>query len=637
MIDRDPYLPISAYGAIGNMRSVALVGLDGSIDWCCFPEIDSPSVFAAILDHASGGCFRVAPARPLASSQRYLDFSNVLETTFDTERGRLVVTDFMPLRGSIIAGEDHEAPPEIHRLIEAIDGDIEVEITWAPRPDYGRTPPNLEPTPSGFVATAGDDRLALGGLPAGVTPTTDPSGPLVRTTLTMRAGTRLALLTRWDATDAATSPEVASRALEETLTSWRSWATMEQQANDRGWAGYWNEHVIRSELALKLLTFAPTGAIAAAPTTSLPETVGGVRNWDYRFSWIRDSALTAQAFNAMGHIEEAGAFIHWAERVSRKRGVNEHRLRLMYDVRGNACLPEGELGHFEGYRRSKPVRFGNKAAEQHQHDIYGDLLGAAYEYVRMGRDFDPDMWDFLSRCASHTVDIWSDPDDGIWEFRDGPHQFVYSKVMVWVALQRACIMAARGHLKGDVATWSREQERVCQDILAKGYNEEVRAFTITYGSPDLDAANLLIPLREFLPFADARVQSTIDRTIEELTENGMVYRYLTDDGLPGEEGTFVLCTFWLVDALALSGRLDEAYQIFDGMASRVNHVGLLSEQIEATTGKFLGNFPQAFSHMGLINSALYLAHMEGRETPVPAPIGTEAHRDEARRILGKTA
>ena len=633
MTDQDTYLPIADYGAIGNLKTVALVGLNGSIDWCCFPEIDNPAVFCSLLDHAKGGRFQVAPARPLGSTQRYLPFTNIIETTFDAEGGRLVMTDFMPLHGALAPGEDHQAPPEIQRIVEAVGGDVEVEIIWAPRFDFAREVHTIAPTPSGFVAVAGDSRLAIGGLPPGAEPERDSQGPLVRQRVKLLAGHRLALVTRWDSADTDFTANIAQLALDRTIAAWRGWATMEQQPDSREWAGYWSDHVVRSELALKLMTFHPTGAIAAAPTTSLPETIGGVRNWDYRFSWIRDSSLAAQALNAMGHMAEAAAFIDWTEHVSAEQGEEGRDLRLMYSVRGRPCLPEEELSHLEGYRRSTPVRIGNEAAQQTQLDIYGDLLGAAYEFVRMDRDFDQATWDFLSHVADHALNIWQDPDEGIWEFRNGPFQFVYSKMMVWVALQRAGLLAAQGQLAGDPRRWKQAQDQLCIDILAKGYDTEQGAFTIAYGKKELDAANLLIPIREFLPIADPRVQSTIDRTMERLTENDLVYRYHMDDGLPGQEGTFVLCTFWLADALALSGRMDEAYRIFDGVASRVNHVGLLSEQIDPSSGAFLGNFPQAFSHMGLINTALYLAHMEGRKTPVPAPIGTEEHRAEARLIL----
>lgn len=624
-----PYLPIEAYGAIGNLRTVALVGLNGAIDWCCLPEVDSPAVFAALLDHARGGSFRIAPSTTIASSQRYLPLSNVLETTFDTPGGRLVVTDFMPLRGDIAAGGEHEAAPEIHRILRAVGGDVDVEVTFRPRFNFARGETTIQPAAGGIVAVAGDQQMAVGGFDERAAPTAEPGGHAVHVSFRLAAGHRRAFVVRWGDTSVPAILPRSERALHETLAAWHAWTRLEKMDPARSWAGYWNEHVIRSELALKLLTFAPTGAIAAAATTSLPEVIGGVRNWDYRYSWIRDAGLAAQAFNAMGHGAEAAAYVHWAERVSRRWGeAGDARLHIMYDVRGEHCLPEEELTHLDGYRGSRPVRIGNLAAEQLQLDVYGDLLTAAYEYARMGRDFDDGIWRFLSQVADQAMEVWRKPDDGIWEFRQGPWHFVYSKVMVWAALQRARAMAARGKLRGNTSRWAAVQKAVRQEVLEKGYDPDLNAFTIAYEMKDLDAANLLIPLHEFLPFEDPRVQGTIDRTLERLTANDFVYRYRIDDGLPGEEGAFVLCTFWLAGALALSGRLDEAYRIFDGMASRVNHVGLLAEQIDPYSGQFLGNFPQAFSHIGLINGALYLAHMEGRETPVPEPLGTIEHRQK---------
>jgi GH15 family glucan-1,4-alpha-glucosidase len=626
------YLPISDYGAIGNLRTVALVGIDGSIDWCCLPEIDSPSVFARLLDNSRGGRFSVAPAYPLGREQRYIPVTNVLETIFDTERGRLVVIDFMPLSGTLDRPEMHTAEPEICRLVRAEGGDVEVEVLWAPRFDYALTVPEIEATPNGYIAFAGDTRLVLGGLPEGEI-AGGVDGRHVRSRFTLRAGESVGLATRWDDVDLPTSTAVVTGKLEQTIRSWLAWARNERQADDRSWAGYWSEHVVRSELALKLMTFAPTGAIAAAPTTSLPEWIGGMRNWDYRYSWIRDSGLAAQALNAMGHVAEAGAFIDWSERVAREWANSDAQMPIMYSVRGEHCLPERELTHLAGYRGSRPVRVGNEAAEQLQLDIFGELIGAAYEYVRMGKDFDPEIWQFLRHVADTAGTVWHEPDYGIWEVRSGKHHFTYSKMMVWVALQRACTMAARGNLPGDMQAWLTAQAAVREDVLTKGFNPEIGAFTAIYGENNLDAANLMIPLREFLPFDDPRVQGTIDKTLEQLTVDDLVYRYKMDDGLEGHEGAFVLCTFWMVDALALSGRLDEAYRIFDGLTARVNHVGLLSEQIDPETGLFLGNFPQAFSHIGLINSALYLAHMEGRETPVEAPMGTQEHRAEAAEAL----
>jgi GH15 family glucan-1,4-alpha-glucosidase len=402
----------------------------------------------------------------------------------------------------------------------------------------------------------------------------------------------------------------------------------EEATGDRSWAGRQSERVIRSELALKLLTHAETGAFAAAATTSLPEVIGGVRNWDYRLTWIRDAALTAQALFALGHEADAIAFIEWAERAAEQKGQMDGGLQVLYTIHGEPGLTEMELPNLEGYRGSAPVRVGNGAADQLQLDIYGELISAAYELVRMGGELSPDVREFLPQVADQACSAWRRADHSIWEPRNGPFNFVYSKVMVWMALDRAIKLVGNGTMVGDMERWKQTCDSIRDEVLDRGYDIEQGAFVQSYERNVLDAASLLFPLMEFLPFSDPRVQSTIDRTLESLTENGLVYRYRADDGVAGEEGAFVLCTFWLVDALALSDRLDEAYEIYEGVLARGNHVGLYSEQIDPGSGAFLGNFPQAFSHLGLINSTLYLAYKEGRETPVPAPIGSDEHRGE---------
>jgi GH15 family glucan-1,4-alpha-glucosidase len=410
------------------------------------------------------------------------------------------------------------------------------------------------------------------------------------------------------------------------VDTWRDWVRQGDAERRHEWAGGLRPQLARSELALKLLIHADTGAIAAAPTTSLPETIGGVRNWDYRFTWIRDASLTAQALMTLGHHQEATEFLLWVEHVSEARASRDSGIQIMYGLRGESELPEAELPHLEGYRGSRPVRIGNAAHSQLQLDIYGELLDSAYELARRGVELDGSLPGFLQAVADRAAGAWHRTDSGIWEVRGEPRHFVYSKLMAWVALDRASHLADRHSLPGDAARWRQERDRLRDDVLERGYNPEVGAFVQSYGSTELDAANLLIPLHELLPFDDPRVQGTIDRTLEQLTENGLVYRYRADDGLPGKEGTFGLCTYWLVDALALSGRLDEAWEIFEGMTGRANDLGLFAEQIDAESGEFLGNFPQAFTHVGLINSALYLAYAEGRQIPEPAPIGTPEHR-----------
>jgi GH15 family glucan-1,4-alpha-glucosidase len=575
----------------------------------------------------AGGHFSVAPADVRRQDQRYLEPTNVLETAFETEKGRLVVTDFMPLSGSIEGlCADSTTQPAIHRLLRAEGGPVTVEVEWAPRLDmvHGRT--QIMRTGDEYLAWVGADSLMLAGLADGVEVREDDTGPLLRARFEMRPGERRALTTRWgaEAID-GTLDEVLAR-LEETVHTWRTWVHKEEATGDRAWAGPYSDRVIRSELALKLLTYAETGAIAAAATTSLPEEIGGVRNWDYRMSWIRDAALAAQALYSLGHQGEAQAFVHWAE-CAAPEGRRDGTLRILYGLHGQEDLDEEELPNLEGYRRSSPVRVGNGAVDQLQLDVYGELISAAYEIVRLGGALEPEIRRFLPQVADQACSSWQTADYGLWELRNGPFNFVYSKVMVWMALDRALKLARTGIISGNTKAWSDTCAQIREEVLSRGFDPGLGAFKQSYERSVLDASNLLFPLQEFLPFEDPRVQSTIDLTLRDLTEKGLVYRYKTDDGVAGGEGAFGLCTFWLVDALALSDRMDEACEIFEGMLGRANHLGLYSEQIDPATGAFLGNFPQAFTHLGLINSALYIAFKLGRETPVPDPIGSEKHRE----------
>ncbi len=621
------YKPIEDYGAIGNLRTVALVGLDGAIDWCCLPNLDSPSVFAAILDHDRGGHFRVAPERIGRREQRYLEGTNVLETILEGEHGRLVVTDFMPLSGSIDGCGDSRAESAIYRLLRAEGGPVEIVLEWKPRFGFAEAPTTVMRAPNGFLAWGGSESLALAGVPEGLELVEDELGQIVRGRFELRAGERRALVTRWGAENLDVTLDAAQDSLAETAATWRAWLGKDEATGDRAWAGEHRDAIVRSELALKLLTNADTGAIAAAATTSLPEVLGGVRNWDYRYVWIRDAALSAQALFALGHQADAEAFVNWSERVAQE-GERDWGLQIMYGLHGEKELEEEEQPQLEGYRRSAPVRVGNGAVDQLQLDIYGELISAAYELHRLGGRLEREVREFLPQVADQACQSWQQPDYGLWELRNGPFHFVYSKVMVWMALDRALRLAREGVIRGDEERWRRTRRRIREEVLERGFDPDLGAFKQSYERSVLDASNLLFPLQEFLPFEDPRVQSNLDRTLEGLTENGLVYRYKADDGVAGIEGAFNLCTFWLVDALALSGRLDEAYEVFEGMRSRANHLGLYSEQIDPTTGAYLGNYPQAFTHLGLINSMLYLAHKEGRETPVPTPIGSGEHRAE---------
>ena len=626
------YLPIEDYGVIGNLRTVALIGRNGSVDWCCMPDLDSPSLFAALLDARRGGRFRAAPTGASRGRQRYLGNTNVLETTFDAEAGRLSVIDFMPITGSIVGVGPPPTAPELHRLVRCEQGQVEVEVEWSPRFDYARAPTRITAAEGGFVAHGAGTRASLGGLVGdGARITQEEAGPVLHARLRLQAGDSVALVARYDSGECRCSVRDTEMALKETLSAWNDWAHHCVGADEGGcaFAGRRHPQVVRSGLVLKLLTHPGTGAIAAAATTSLPEEIGGVRNWDYRFSWIRDAAFTGQALFSIGHRAEALDFLLWAQHVSRTDGSDPLELRILYGLHEGVDLTERELEHLEGYRGSRPVRIGNGAAGQRQLDIFGELLGSAYELLRLRGRIEPSLMEFLSRVADRAATLWREPDFGIWEVRGGPRHFVYSKVMCWVALDRAVRMAERWGMPGQVEWWRREREAVRAAILAEGYDASVGAFVQSFGSTTLDASNLLIPVLEFLPFDDPRVQGTIDRTLTDLTEDGLVYRYRSGDGLPGGEGAFVLCTFWLVDALALSGRIAEAREIFEGVAARANHLGLYAEEVDPRTGEMLGNFPQAFSHVGFINSALYLARADGKQAPAPAPMGSRAHAEEA--------
>jgi GH15 family glucan-1,4-alpha-glucosidase len=619
------YKLISDYAVIGNLRSVALVGKDGAIDWCCFPELDRGSVFAALLDHRKGGSFRLGMAGSHEGEQAYVQDSNVLHTIFSKGPTRLQVTDFMPLSGSIegCCESSAQAPPEIVRLLLCQGGEAEVELEWSPRFDYARATVDIAQVEGGWRATAGGESLHLAGVENGEL-RQEEHGPVLYARWRMGDGEERALVTSWQVPSQYDARQ-AHQAMQRTVAVWRTWVHREGVVHSEKWAGDWLPLVLRSSLVCKMLTHAQSGAIAAAPTTSLPEGIGGVRNWDYRFAWIRDASQTAQALISLGHTSEAIDLLHWMERVSAAH-ADDWNMQIMYGLRGQEKLPEEELEHLEGYRSSRPVRIGNGAAEQFQLEVYGELLNTGYELVRRGDELQDSWKNFLRKVAEHVVQVWEEPDFGIWEMRGPPRHFTYSKVMAWVAMDRAVHLAEEYGLEGDANLWRQTRRQIREQILEKGYDAQRGAFVQAYGSKELDAANLRIPLMEFLPADDPRVQGTIDRTLEELTENGLVYRYRCDDGIPGEEGAFGLCTFWLVDALALGGRVQEAEGIFTRLLGHANHVGLFPEQFDPASGEFLGNFPQAFTHIGLINSALYLAWAKGRPLPEHAPIGTPEHR-----------
>jgi len=623
------YEPIADHGAIGNLRSVALVSKRGVIDWCCLPRVDGPSVFASLLDSAKGGKFSVA-VYGAESWQEYLPGTNVLRTWMRASDCDVSITDFMPLEGSLEGRRRSRSRPEVHRLVECVRGQADVKVEWSPRLDYarGRTEINRDGRDGHWRASLGDSLLTLTGFDEGRV--VDLDGPSVVGAFHLSEGGSRALMTRWGEPDGS-GEEHARRWLRSTTGSWTSWSSGGLLARDKAWAEPWSAMLERSELALKLMIHGITGAIIAAPTTSLPEVMGGSKNWDYRFTWLRDASMTAQALLFLGHDKEAMEFLGWLEEVTASPPGREWGPLIMYGVRGEIVHEDEALRHLEGYMRSRPVRVGNTAVGQRQHEVYGEVMNVGYELLRRGFRINGPGMSFLARCADHVCEIWDTPDSGIWESRETPKHYTYSKVMLWAALDRAYHMSVSYGLEGDADKWKRVSADIADAVLEKGYDEIQGTFVEYFGSTKLDAANLRIPVMEFLPFHDRRVQGTIDRTIERLTFRDLVYRNEHVDE-EGREGAFGICTFWLVIDLALSDRLKEARRIFDGALKYTRNVGLLPEQIDPRSGDYLGNYPQAFTHIGLINAAMYLAYAEGRDIGPLAPMGTMRHRENMGRL-----
>jgi len=602
------YTPIEDYGIVGNLETCALVSREGSVDWFPFPHVESPSVLGAILDGEDGGRFRIAPAGAFDASQAYLERTNVLETTFETDTGRATVTDFLPPAGEV----DH--PKKVlYRKVACAEGTVDLEVKYAPRFDYARADTDVTPVDPGVSAEGGDERTVL---ESPVDLTTQGGRATGETTLD--AGeTAWFLLRCTGAEDASVDPEAA---LAETVEFWREWVHDCGDLEDGCvFEGPWHDVVVRSSLALKLLTHAQTGAIAAAPTTSLPEDVGGVRNWDYRYNWLRDAGFTIQTLMNLGHVAEADGYFAWFMDLCHADDPAD--IRPLYGLHGDPDLTERELDHLEGYRNSRPVRIGNGAAAQTQLDVYGELLLGADEMRCRGRALDDD-WPAIREIVEHVVDVWDERDAGIWEVRSGEEHFVYSKVMCWAALDRGLAIASQDGLDAPSESWRDAREAIRADVLRNGYDDGIGSFVQSYGSTAVDASALLIPVVGFLPFDDERIQGTIETTESRLVEDDvLVERYDGEDGLPGSEGAFLLCSCWLIDALALSGRVEEARTRLEALTGHLNSLQLASEELDTETREYLGNYPQAFSHLGLINSVLYVGFAEGRDLPDPAPMG----------------
>jgi GH15 family glucan-1,4-alpha-glucosidase len=590
------YAPIRDYAAIGDGRTVALINRRGSLDWLCLPDLDAPSVFAALLDHDRGGLFLLRPTAAFESERRYLDGSNVLETTYTTAAGRARVIDALTLAGAAL-----EPGRELVRRIEGVSGQVEFELVLRPRFDYGRRQPRLFARDgSGYALDRGaavallvwpdaklvvEDAAITGGL-------TLAAGERAEIVLTSAHGEPLVLPSR---------DEIDAR-LELTDEYWRSWAEA------RSYRGPRREQVVRSALALKLLVHAPTGAVAAAPTTSLPEQIGGERNWDYRYSWVRDSALTIDAFLAVGCSAEARSFFWWLLHASQ---ISRPRLHVLYRLNGGTRAKERTL-ELAGYRGSKPVRIGNGAGEQLQLDLYGNLLQAAWLFARSGNRFDRETGKRLADTADHVCDVWPLEDAGIWEVRSRPLHFTQSKMMCWLALRRALDLAELSAVPERHADrWRAELARIGKFVEERCWSEAKRSYTRFADGDELDASVLLALIFGY-GANQARVTSTVDAIRRELATGPYVRRYSGDDGLSGREGAFLACSFWLAEALAIVGHRDDASALLDELVALANDVGLYAEEIDPDTTEFLGNFPQGLSHIGLIRAAAALAKGQER-------------------------
>ncbi len=629
-------IPIADYALLSDRHSAALVSRHGSIDWLCFPRFDSPSVFGRLLGDDAGH-WSIWAEKATQVTRRYLDHTMVLETSFHTPTGVVTLTDALAMGDG---NRGHElgrgAPHVLLRQATCVEGEVDLSVEYVPRPEYGLVRPLFDAVDDGVVAFGGADVLALS---SPVTLTVDPSA--VSGQFQLRQGERASFAlhhrARADADTAQvwTQPDIAKRLLD-TVSAWESWSELHQ-----AYVGPWSDLVHHSGRVLQSLSYAPTGAICAAATTSLPEVVGGTRNWDYRYAWVRDASFTIEALWVAACPDEANQFFDYMTTSAAGSLDRGGDLQIMFGVGGERDLTERELPHLEGWRNSVPVRVGNGAWNQRQLDVYGELLSAVDRLSdqvfdnaprRIGPGASPDDWGvppglapatkrFFVQLADTAARRWQEKDQGIWEVRGEPRDYLYSKLMCWVALDRAVALANHLDASSRVGAWKRAQVQIREAILTKGWSDRAGAFTQSFGSDELDASSLMLPLVGFLPADEPRVLATINATEERLTdERGLVYRYRAHDGLDGEEGTFLLCTFWLAQALARTGQTDRARSVFERAAAFVNDVGLLAEEADVVSGELLGNFPQAFSHIGLVNAAWAISEAERRqESPTGGP------------------
>jgi GH15 family glucan-1,4-alpha-glucosidase len=608
---RIDYLPIEHYGIIGDLNTVALVGIDGSIDFLSFPHFDSPTIFCALLDRTRGGHFRIAPVlEGIRHKQLYLPESNVLLTRFLSPDGVSEVSDFMPIA-------DRQPGHVIVRRVKTVRGEVKYRMTCAPRFDYGRSPHRVEPREGEVLfVSEGPDRTAVR-LRTPV-PTEVRDGDAVAE-FTLAAGQSAAFVLEYaepGAESASLAPDYVKESFKATMDFWHAWMRR------CTYSGRWREIVQRSALVLKLLTSRRHGSIVAAPTFGLPEELGGQRNWDYRFTWIRDASFTLYGLIRLGYTEEAAAFMRWIEARCDDLGP-DGSLQIMYGIDGRRQLTEETLDHFEGYRKSSPVRIGNAAYGQKQLDIYGELMDSVYLYDKFGEPISYDLWRNLTRLIDWVAEHWREPDEGIWEVRGGQQEFLYSRVLCWVALDRGIRLAQKRSFPAPLQRWLDVRNTIYTEIFRDFWNPSLQAFVQHKGATWLDASSLLMPLVRFVGWKDPRWLSTLHAIEKELVDDSLVFRYrLGDaaaDGLLGTEGTFSMCTFWYVEALARAGDVDKARFYFEKMLGYANHLGLYAEEL-GPSGEHLGNFPQAFTHLSLVSAAYQLDRQMGmqqraRESP----------------------
>lgn len=604
------YTPIKDYGIIGNIRSAALVSKQASVDWAPAPFIDSPSVFGRILDDEKGGYWQICPAsNQYSSKQYYIPETNILVTEFHTSAGILTITDFIPIEhDKAFMPAESDTTYKIHRKVSCISGSCDVYMECVPKFDYARGVTHISAIDGGAYF----EKEYMHGVLASEVPI-DVHDGYVTSQCTLSENESQYFIFRYNAGSIEFHEEDFEhheKELEQTAQYWIDWSKLCER-DDCPEPSPWHSSVIRSALLLKILFFEPIGTVAAAPTTSLPEEIGGVRNWDYRYTWLRDSSFIFEAFFNIGHVSEAQAYIKWLINQCYasvgSRSVSD--LQIMYGLRGEQVLEESELTHLKGYEQSQPVRIGNAAYTQKQWDVYGSVFNVVWHlYTLTGVPVQSLEWQALTSMADRVCDIWREPDEGLWEVRGGARHFVYSKVMCWVALDRAIKLAETHNFDGDITRWISEREVLYADILDRGWSDDIQSFVQSYDSNELDTSLLLLPVVGFIDGQDERMLQTIAAIEDQLVINDcFLKRYSSADGLPGDEGAFMLASFWYIDALAMAGKERRATELFEKILTCANHVGLFAEEINPYDGTFLGNFPQAYTHIGLINSAIRLS------------------------------